>query len=154
MQMQLHVTITVLMLFLCSLGHAFASENITVQNAWLREAPSHIKVMAGYLDVTNTSDKPRTLISAKSVEFERIEFHLSQIEDGIATMQVQKNILISANTTFLFTPGSYHLMLFNNIVPMRQGKLTSITLTFADGQTHAFDILVKKYDAVNTHQHD
>jgi hypothetical protein len=94
-----------------------------------------------------------TLISAESTEFERIEFHLSQIENGVARMQQQDKIMISSNTTFSFEPGGYHLMLFNNTTPMREGKLASIKLTFANHETHMFDAMVKRSDSSEMHNH-
>jgi len=148
-----NLIITSFFLVLFSLNQASAGEHITIHNAWLREAPPAIKVMAGYLQIENLSDKALLLISAESSEFERIEFHLSTTEDGIARMQQQDEILIAPNTTFTFKPGSYHLMLFNNTVPMREGKSTSIKLNFDSGDTHEFDAIVKKSDSNNAHQH-
>jgi copper(I)-binding protein len=45
-------------------------------------------------------------------------------------------------------------MLFNNTVPMREGKLTSISLTFADGETLRFDAMVKRPDSSEIHNHE
>jgi copper(I)-binding protein len=145
--------ITLFFLVLFSLNQASAGENITVHNAWLREAPPATKVMAGYLQIENSSDKTLILISAESTEFERIEFHQSMTKDGIARMQQQNQIIITPNTIFLFEPGGYHMMLFNNTVPMREGKSTSIKLNFDSGDTLEFDTIVKKSDSNNAHQH-
>ncbi len=149
-----NLIITSLFLVLFSLNYALADENITVQNAWLREAPPTIKIMAGYLEIENLSDKTLTLISAESAEFERIEFHLSQIEDGVARMEQQDQIVIPANTTFSFKPGGYHMMLFNNTAPMREGKIASIKLTFADNKVLMFDAMVKRSDSTELHNHE
>ena len=74
-------------------------------------------------------------------------------KDGIARMQQQDKIIITPNTIFLFEPGGYHMMLFNNTVPMREGKSTSIKLIFDSGDTLEFDTIVKKSDSNNAHQH-
>ncbi len=149
-----NLIITSFFLVLFSLDHVSADENITVQNAWIREAPPTIKIMAGYLEIENLSDKTLTLISAESSKFERIEFHLSQTEDGIARMQQQEHIVIPGNTTFSFEPGGYHMMLFNNTAPMREGDLASIKLTFADHGTLMFDAMVKRPDSTESHNHN
>ncbi len=154
MMKSLNLIITSFFLVLFSLNQASAGENITVHNAWIREAPPTIKIMAGYLQIENSSDRTLILISAKSTEFERIEFHLSQTEDGMARMQQQHEILIAPNTTFSFEPGGYHMMLFNNTTPMREGKLTSIKLIFADGETLRFDAMVKRPDATESQNHN
>ncbi len=149
-----NLIITSFFLVLFSLNQASADENITVQNAWIREAPPTIKIMAGYLEIENLSDITLTLVSAESVEFERIEFHLSQTENGIARMQQQNEIMISPKTTFSFEPGGYHLMLFNNTAPMREGKIASIKLTFADRESLMFDAMVKRPDSTESQNHN
>jgi hypothetical protein len=149
-----NLIITSFFLILFSLNQASADENVTVQNAWIREAPPTIKIMAGYLEIENLSDKTLTLVSAESTEFERIEFHLSQTEGGVARMQQQKQIVIPASTTFSFEPGGYHLMLFNNTAPMREGKLASIKLTFADRESLMFDAMVKRPGSTEIHNHE
>lgn len=149
-----NLIITSFFLVLFSLDPALADGNITVQNAWIREAPPTIKIMAAYLQINNSSDKTLTLISAESTEFERIEFHLSQTQDGVARMQQQYKIMIAPNTIFSFEPGGYHLMLFNNTAPMREGKLTSIKLLFKNGETHTFDAVVKRSASTEIHNHE
>ena len=140
----LNSIITCFFLTLLLTNSVFSAENIHVQNAWIREAPPTIKVMAGYLEIKNSSDKALTLVSAESTEFERIEFHLSQTEDDVARMKQQNEIIIAPGSTLSFEPGSYHLMLFNNTVPMREGKLASIKLIFTDHETVTFDAMVKR----------
>ncbi len=148
-----NLIITSFFLVVFFLNHASAGENIAVQNAWIREAPPTIKIMAGYLEIENLSDKTLNLISAESSKFERIEFHLSQTEDGVARMQQQDEIMIAPSTTFSFEPGGYHMMLFNNTAPMREGDLASIKLTFADHGTLMFDAMVKRTDSTDSHNH-
>ena len=134
---------------------ALAAENVHIQNAWIREAPPAIKVMAGYLDIENSSDRVLTLVSAESSEFERIEFHISQTKNGVASMQQQEHIIIAPDSTLSFEPGAYHLMLFNPSVPMREGKRISIKLTFEDGKTLSFDAIVRRSNLTAIpHQHD
>lgn len=134
---------------------ALAAENVHIQNAWIREAPPAIKVMAGYLDIENSSDRVLTLVSAESPEFERIEFHISQVKNGVTSMQHQEHIIIAPDSTLSFEPGAYHLMLFNHSVPMREGKRISIKLTFEDGKTLSFDAIVRRSNLTETpHQHD
>jgi periplasmic copper chaperone A len=154
MQMKSHnLIITSFFLIFLLQNSAFAIENLLIKNAWLREAPPTTKVMAGYLDIENKSDKELVLVKAESDEFEHIEFHLSQVKDSIARMTQQDTIVITPNSTFSFKPESYHLMLFDNKFPMREGKSTTIKFTFDNGDTHEFDAPVKISDSVDAHQH-
>lgn len=156
MQMKLLNSIITCFFFIFLLTNSVLSaENIHVQNAWIREAPPAIKVMAGYLDIENSSDRALTLVSAESPEFERIEFHISQTKNGVASMQQQEHIIIAPDSTLSFEPGAYHLMLFNPSVPMREGKRISIKLTFEDGKTLSFDAIVGRSNLTAIpHQHD
>jgi len=156
MQMKsLNSIITCFFLIFLLTNSVLSAENIHVQNAWIREAPPAIKVMAGYLDIENSSDRALTLVSAESPEFERIEFHISQTKNGVASMQQQEHIIIAPDSTLSFEPGAYHLMLFNPSVPMREGKRISIKLTFEDGKTLSFDAIVRQSNLTETpHQHD
>ena len=156
MQMKLLNSIITCFFFIFLLTNSVLSaENIHVQNAWIREAPPAIKVMAGYLDIENSSDRALTLVSAESPEFERIEFHISQVKNGVTSMQQQEHIIIAPDSTLSFEPGAYHLMLFNHSVPMREGKRISIKLTFEDGKTLSFDAIVRRSNLTAIpHQHD
>jgi len=156
MQMKLLNSIITCFFFIFLLTNSVLSaENIHVQNAWIREAPPAIKVMAGYLDIENSSGRALTLVSAESPEFERIEFHISQTKNGVASMQQQEHIIIAPDSTLSFEPGAYHLMLFNPSVPMREGKRISIKLTFEDGKTLSFDAIVRRSNLTAIpHQHD
>ncbi|MCK5432771.1 MAG: copper chaperone PCu(A)C [Gammaproteobacteria bacterium] len=149
--------ITCFFLIFLLTNSAFSAENIHVLNAWIREAPPTIKVMAGYLDIENSSDKELILLAAESDEYERIEFHHSQIENGVAKMHQQDEIIIARNSTFSFTPAGFHLMMFNPSSPMREGKLTSIKLIFKGGdkedKTHTFEAMVKRSGATESHEH-
>jgi len=156
MQMKsINSTITCFFFIFLLTNSVLSAENIHVQNAWIREAPPAIKVMAGYLDIENSSDRALTLVSAESPEFERIEFHISQTKNGVASMQQQEHIIIAPDSTLSFEPGAYHLMLFNPSVPMREGKRISIKLTFEDGKTLSFDAIVRRSNLTAIpHQHD
>lgn len=133
------------------LQHAVADDgDIAIKNAWIREAPPNSRIMAGYFDIINNSDNEYILLSAESEAFEYIEFHLSQIKDGVSTMRRQGKLVIPAGATFTLRPGEYHLMLVNNSVPVRAGKQISIQLIFANAKTYIFSAVVKRGMGLNT----
>jgi len=88
------------------------SEDIFSANgAWVREAPPNASAMAGYVTITNNSDKDRTLVFAKSKQFNAVEIHRTIVEDGVAKMRRQEDLPIPAGESLVLEPGSYHLML-------------------------------------------
>ena len=132
-----------LLLVLLGINISLAAENIKIVNACINEAPPNVKVYAGYLDIINDSEKPIELVGASSPVFEKVEFHLTRINQGITSMQQQANILIPAKSIFSFSPGQYHLMLFNNKQPVQQGDIIPLKLVFSDGESVQADMHVK-----------
>lgn len=132
-----------LVLLLLTFNISLAAGNIKISNARINEAPPNIKVHAGYLDIINDNEKAIELVGASSPVFEKVEFHLTRINQGITSMQQQANILIPAKSIFSFSPGQYHLMLFNNKQPVQQGDIIPLKLVFSDGESVQADMHVK-----------
>ena len=142
-----------LLLVLLGINISLAAENIKIVNACINEAPPNVKVFAGYLDIINDSEKPVELVGASSPVFEKVEFHVTRINDDITSMQQQANIPVPAKSTFSFSPGQYHLMLFNNKQPVRQGDTIPLELVFADGESIHTGMLVKHVVPGEHHHH-
>jgi periplasmic copper chaperone A len=124
--------------------YSFASSAITLENAWISEAPPMSKVMAGYVKILNPGDKPVQIDKVSSPDFSSIEMHRTVIKNGVASMLRERNIHIAAHGSFEFKPGSYHLMMFNPKKSFRAGDSSQLTFTFASGQSETFKFTVKK----------
>ncbi len=131
----------------------FAGNAIIVSNAWINAAPPAVQIVAAYMDIRNNSDEQIVLKSAGSPLFERIEFHLTQIENGVATMQKQDSIPIAAQSEFAFSPGKYHLMLFHSKENLKVGDLIPLELIFSDGQTITINAEIKRAVISTEHHH-
>ncbi len=126
-------------------GTALAGgEKAKVMDPWVRSAPPAMKMHAAYFIVMNPAGKAVRLIGAGSPQYEMAELHLSKVEDGIATMVRQDQILVPANGTVAFAPGGFHVMLLYPRKPIKTGDTVDITLTFADGSTLALKAPVRK----------
>ena len=130
-----------------------ADGNIQISNAWINEAPPTVKMHAGYLTIQNLADEDITLVSAQSPSFNNIEFHNTEVKDGIASMSKQDTIIIPAHTEFHFSPGANHLMLFNNTTPLNEGDKVTLELTFSSGETIPVEAKVKRADSSEQHHH-
>jgi copper(I)-binding protein len=131
----------------------FADPDIEVTSAWISEAPPTLKVHAGYLVIENRADEDIVLLSASSNAYERIEFHFSDIIDGMASMKKQESITIPAGTRFEFSPGGYHLMLMNNHHLLRAGDHVSVSLEFNRKITMDISMTVRKPGNNQQHHH-
>ncbi len=124
--------------------YSFASNAITLENAWISEAPPMSKVMAAYMKIQNPGDRPVEIDKVSSPDFSSIEMHRTVIKDGVASMLREKNIHIPAHGSFEFKPGHYHLMMFNPKKSFRAGDTSQLTFTLASGQSATFKVTVKK----------
>lgn len=135
---------------------AMAAEPLTVEDAWIREAPPGAPMLAGYLTLSNHSDEPRALVRADSPAFGMVELHRTVLEDGMARMVPQKRIQIPAGGQTQLKPGDYHLMLMKPQKPLKAGDSAALTLYFEDGSELTVEAEVRRVgmgDMPHGHSH-
>ena len=115
-----------------------------IHDPWIREAPPNAKVLAAYMVLENHGNKNRIITKISSPDFNKIEIHVSKMENGSMTMQQRKRIVVHANKRFVLQPGDYHLMLFNPTKPMKHGDKIPFTFTLDNGQTIKTAVKVKR----------
>ena len=117
-----------------TLGPAASEEaGVSVRDAWVREAPPGMTMMAGYMELRNNTSRPQVLVAARSSVFESVTIHRSIVKDGIASMVHAPQIELAANASLIFAPGSYHLMLMSPKRTLRAGDPVVINLEFRGG---------------------
>lgn len=126
---------------------------IRVADAWISEAPPAAGIHAAYLLIENSTAQIITLWQIDSPDFERVEIHRSILKQGMARMELQPQVEIAAFAQFQFSPGDYHLMLFNPRKQLRAGDHTSFTLHFSDGIQIDVEAEVKRLQPNHSHQH-
>jgi copper(I)-binding protein len=144
-----------LMLFLGCLGvwhAALAQDAIRISNAWINEAPPGMKMMGGYLSISNNTLHDIVLTGATSPCFKKIEFHVTEIKNGISSMHKQETITIPSGSEFSFSPGHYHLMLINQTRKLAADDTVPLTLHFAGGNPLQVMAEVRRGDTPD-HQH-
>jgi hypothetical protein len=114
---------------------AAASEatGVSVRDAWVRETPPGMSMMAGYMELRNNTSQPQVLVAASSSGFEAVMIHRTIVKDGRAGMVHASQIELTPGASFIFTPGGYHLMLMNPKRTLRAGDRVDINLEFRDG---------------------
>ena len=103
-------------------------EMITVEGAWVREAPPNARAMAGYVTITNNSKQDHILTFAKSKQFNAVEIHRTIVKDGIAKMRRQDDLPIPAGGSLELKPGSYHLMLMSPRTAFKANDEITVTV--------------------------
>ena len=116
---------------------------VTVQDAWIREAPPNASAMAGYLSITNSTDQDRILTFAKSKQFNVVEIHRTIVENGVAKMRRQDNLIVPAGDSLVFKPGDFHLMLMGPQAKLKAGDEVTITLCLLiDDKIEELDVVM------------
>lgn len=137
---------TLLPFTLAALCHAAVAQAgpLTVDDAWVREAPPTAQVLAAYMQITNPADQPRTITGAASACCERVEIHRTEIVDGMARMIPQPELAVDAGATLLLEPGGLHLMLIAPKEPLTQGDHVVIELQLDGGETQEVHAEVRR----------
>jgi len=149
----MRILMTLIMSVLLVISPAEATDELLIKDAWINEAPPVLKSHAAYMSIHNRSGQTVTLVSARSDDYERIEFHTTRVQDGQAHMQKQESLSISPGDSLIFSPGESHLMLYNPARNLRTGDIVNITLTFDNEQTLVTALTVKKAYKNSHHHH-
>lgn len=118
--------------------------SLTVENAWIAEAPPVSKVMVAYMTIKNTGPKAIEIVRAESDLYSSIEFHETIHEDGMARMVRHESLNISANNKLELKRGGPHFMLFNPTKQLKAGDTVKIKLITKNNETKTVSIPVKK----------
>ncbi len=110
-----------------------AGDAVSVRDAWIREAPPGMTMMAGYMELRNNTSRPQVLVAASSSGFGSVMIHRTIVKDGMAGMAHASRLELAANASLIFAPGGYHLMLMKPKRSLRAGDRVDINLEFRGG---------------------
>ena len=117
---------------------------VSAHDAWVREAPPGMTVMAGYMALRNNTSRPQVLVAASSSDFESVTSHRTVAKDGMAGMVDASQIELKPSASLIFAPGGYHLMLMNPKRTLRAGDPVVINLQFRGGPDRPVAFQVRK----------
>ncbi len=148
---------TALGLCLVTLSVAYAETTIEISDPWVRSAPPSAKVMAGYMTLTNHSQKTITLNSVNSPQFNKVEVHRTVMHDGMMHMKKIEPLSLESHQQLTLKPGSYHLMLIKPIHAIAVGDSVHLNFDFDNGDKLSLMAEVKdgeeKMEHGGGHQH-
>ncbi len=106
-----------------------------IENAVIRTMPPGQSVTAAYMIISNHSDIPRKLVSARSIISSRVEIHHNSVEEGVMKMRQLEALEIPANGQAMLGANANHLMLFDLNQNLVEGESIQLTLGFDDGSS-------------------
>jgi hypothetical protein len=128
-----HPVFVCLILALTIAPAASEEAGVSVRDAWIRETPPGMTMMAGYMELRNNTSRPQVLVAAGSSVFESVMMHRTIVKDGMARMVHTSQIELAPNASLIFAPGGYHLMLMKPKRALRAGDPVVINLEFRGG---------------------
>ncbi|RJR16306.1 MAG: copper chaperone PCu(A)C [Nitrospiraceae bacterium] len=141
MKKSLSATLFFVLLHLVS--SAYAHEQVSVDNAWVRSAPPGADVMAAYMILKNESEETRVLTKVSSSMFNRIEIHRTEMHEGIMKMIPQDSLPVPAGSSVTLEPGGLHLMLIGPKSVPKEGDEVDLNLKFSNGHSQRIKVPVR-----------
>jgi hypothetical protein len=135
-------------LLLTGFSVAAQASALVATNGTIRSAIPGMNNTAGYLTLTNTSDKEIVLVGGQSSIAATVELHTHNMANGMMKMERVMELPIAAGQTITFEPGGLHLMFIG--LQVRDYDTVQVTLQAKDGQQ--FD-LVLQVKSASEHQH-
>jgi copper(I)-binding protein len=122
----------------------FAAGTLEVKDAWVREAPPGMKMTAGYMTFINDAAEDITVKGVTSPQFGYIEMHHTEMNGDRARMVEQDYIIVQGKSSFIFMPGSYHLMMMEPVKQLKEGDTVELEFSLGNGESFTFSAPVKK----------
>ncbi len=126
------------MLMSIFLPMTLSAMDIRVTDAYVRETIPGTSNSVAYLKIDNETNQEVTLISVRSNDIPKVKIHTHAHQNGVMAMRPVKEVVIPAQSSFLFRPGGHHLMLMGLQKPLMSGQVVQLKLLFKDGS--AIDI--------------
>lgn len=126
---------------------AICQPSVRIQNIVVNEPPPGVDMTAGYFKATNAGNQPVSLVKVTSPDFGSIEMHRSIVKNGVASMVQQDLVTIPPNSSTIFKPGGYHLMMFHPKKQLAAGDTVFLTFYFSDSTLIQASARVKKAGA-------
>ena len=118
----------------------YASDALTIEDAWVRLTPPVSKNTAGYFQLINNSSSDVTIVSAETDVAKKAEIHDMKMTDGRMGMVHIPKLTIKAGETVELRPGGKHLMLLGLHSPVKADQLIEVTLNYSDGTSQMISI--------------
>lgn len=148
------VMLGVILSTLLSLPTFAAGNALSAHQPWVQAGPPVAKVLAGYLELRNSGDKPLVITGAYSPVFRLVEIHRSEMHNGMMRMIRVPRLAVPAHGKITLAPGGYHLMLIDPKKPLMPGDSIKMTFILDSGKTFDVTMPVRKSESGGMMMHD
>lgn len=103
---------------------------VVITQAWIRQPPPGMAMVAGYATIVNHSAKAVDLTGVDSPMFKSAMMHESVKHGAEVSMRMLDHVLIAPGHTYRFEPGGSHLMLMNPTHALKPGAQVPLVFHF------------------------
>jgi periplasmic copper chaperone A len=132
-------------------AHQYSVGNLVIGHPWSRPTVSGMPTGVAYLSITNNGPLQDTLIGASTPAAERVEFHRTSVEAGMARMRPAGALIVAPNATVTAEPGGLHLMLVDLKSPLVVGTSIPLVLQFKSAGPITVHLKVEPQGAASHH---
>lgn len=129
-------------LLLTAFGLQHPVPGIKVENTYVRTAAQGME-SAAYFKISNASSVADTLYDVKASFAEMAMLHESFRKNGMVGMKEVEHVVVPAESSVVFKPGGYHVMLMNVKQDLKTGMKVHLQLIFRRGGKIEVDAPVK-----------
>lgn len=149
-------TLALILLALPAAAHDYTVGTISIGHIWAAESTPQAKNGVAYVPLKNNGKEADVLKGADSPGAEKVEFHQTTIEDGVAKMRPLNGVALAPGEEVDLKPGGKHIMLIGLKKQLLDGEKLPITLHFekAGDITVEAHIQKKATTPVSTHEHN
>jgi len=111
-----------------------ASDFPIVMNPSINATPPGASVAAGFVSLSNESDKTVIISGAFSPTIPRVEIHKTILDGDVAKMEKQSEVTIDPGETLVLEHGGYHFMLMDLESALKPGDVVDVVVTTSVGE--------------------
>lgn len=104
--------------------------SVTIEGAWIREAPPGATVLGGYMTLRNPGSRADRLLRVQTPAAGKVEIHEMAVQDGVMSMRPLSSLALPAGATVVLKPRGTHMMLMDLKRPLRAGARVPMTFVF------------------------
>jgi copper(I)-binding protein len=103
-------------------------KGLSIEQAWIPQAPPVAAVLAGYARLSNQGDRPIRIDAVDGADFGSVEMHQMSMQGGIMQMRPLSGLDVPAHGSLVLADGDKHLMLMDPRRPLKAGDASVLTL--------------------------
>lgn len=119
---------------LCFSQAILAGDALRFSDGSYRVPPPGAPVTAGFGSLHNHSSEPVRITHASSPEFDKVELHLSIVENDVAKMRKLDGLVVEGHSMVKLEHGGYHLMLMGLKQELQADQKVSVLLHTSVGK--------------------